>query len=160
MTGVSDQLQPLAKEIVEEAVALVGRRGPSDAVLLELGVLLTRLASRVPKGSGEIGERELWRDTDGTFELVLRTLPGEARPAEGVGYDTWSVFAPVMGTTRFVSRQKGGITASLGDSQAFASGDIVSIEAVDGSAGLLCLYGIAREHLPPPVRQCFRAKAD
>lgn len=83
MTGAGDQLQPLAREIVEEAVALVARHGPSDAVLLELGVLLIRLASRIRKGAARPKHRTSRIPSNGHCWASATCAPVGSMPQNG-----------------------------------------------------------------------------
>ena len=150
MTAVDPSLESAAAELTRDALGLIGRDGLTPATLAGIGTALAALARKVPQYRDEGPELEIRREADGTFELVLRVLRADRSARETLGYDTWSVFAPAHGRIEIGGASAPPAPLAAGESRGFSQGEIVSLRALDGPAQLLCLFGIAREHLPPP----------
>lgn len=150
-------------DLAARAFAILQAEGVSPGALAGIGVELAALAgSWRGFGQGEAlferqpGEYPLWCEEDGTFELVLRLLRAGQESGPALGYDTWTVFAPLQGRLH-LHWVKDGVPKfrelAPGDSLGLPAG-CASLPAAPKHSGaaLLCLFGIARQLLPLPLR--------
>lgn len=151
--GANQSLEAAAQELTRAALETISRDGLSATTLARIGQALSGLAEQLPRYPDGGAEVEIRREDDGTFELVLRQLDANPERRETLGYDTWSVFAPSHGRIEIGGRSAPPGQVKVGDSRAFPQGEIISMRALGGPAQVLCLFGVAREHLPPPRRR-------
>ena len=151
-----DSLDQAAAQLARDSLRAIARDGVSRATLETIGGSLASLAGRIPGAAttrlrdAQCPERELWREPDGTFEFVVTLLPAASKQPEAVSYETWIVIAPVDGSVRVSVPGEAAAVIRPGESRGFAQGEAMAMDALEHGAVVLRLYGIAREHLPPP----------
>ena len=158
-----EEVPRLGRDLAAEADAILREDGASPEALRRIGAEVVALARRwrrfgesEPLPRRQAGEYPLWCEDDGTFELVLRLLDGEQDAGPGLGYDTWTVCAPLQGRLRVLWIENGvprSREVAPGHSLGVPAGCASLPAASDrGGATLLCLFGISRLLLPPPVQ--------
>lgn len=146
------ELLPSAEQLTQETLAIIARDGLGGSALVNIGNRLADFAAHMPLSVSDGGEFAIRSESDGTFELVLKVLKVTDRPAPKLAYDTWSVYAVSHGRVRVRHAADESQVLSVGKSACFEQGTPVSLAAEMQDAQICCLFGIAREHLPPPIR--------
>ena len=172
-----EEVAVLGRDLAARAFAILRRDGATPEALNAIGEAMGasggnwRERSRsVPLPAQQAGEYPLWCEEDGTFELVLRLQPARSEPAQGLGYDTWTAYAPLTGEAQVFWRDGDRVVErrlSPGDGLGLPAGCVnlalplqrgespeMALPRQDESAAaaLLCLFGISRRLLPPPIR--------
>lgn len=146
-----------ATELTVRTVDLIASNGAGQSALEAVGPLLARFARHAPGlGRGQT-ERVLRVEADGTFELVQKLITGVS-PFVAT-YDTWVVLAPRTGE---LDVEGDGMPRRLlkpGASIGFEVGRLLMLTPLGASAQVCFLFGIARQHLPPPRRSHMLSSA-
>ncbi len=146
------ELLPSAEQLTQETLTIIARDGLGRSALEKIGNRLADFAAQMPLFVSDADELVIRSESDGTFELVLKVLKVADRPAPMLAYDTWSAYAVSHGrvTVRNAADERRVLT--VGQSACFEQGMPVSLAAEAQDAQICCIFGIAREHLPPPNR--------
>lgn len=170
--SADDDVLALGRDLAARASAILRREGASPSALIAVGETMSAAGARwrgPGRGEAALGRRAgdypLWCEADGTFELILRLLPVRERRAQGLGYDTCAAYAPVKGAAQLLWIEEGRVadrSLAPGDGFGLPAGCLSLTrtppcdERTEGPA-LLCLFGISRLPLPPPVRVALSA---
>lgn len=146
------ELLPSAEQLTQETLAIIAQDGLGRSALEKIGDRLADFAAQMPLLVSDADELVIRSECDGTFELVLKVLKIADQPAPTLAYDTWSVYAVSHGWVTVRNATDDRHVLTVGESACFEQGVPVSLAAEAQDAQICCIFGIAREHLPPPNR--------
>lgn len=137
-------------DLSQLALDIIQNQGVNDNSLEQIGVQLGQTSFYLSKMPEDMFEGTLNVEPDGTFELFLLNLKEYQSKPYCFAYDTWSVFSSCSGTLQIVLDGCQRLNIDTGKSIGVKPGVMVEIFPTPHAQRLCCLFGIARQHLPPP----------